>query len=199
MKSTKNNLIVLVDQDGVLANFLGGAWDFCNDNGIMVDCKQGQEKHHYLTDHIQDKAQRRMLRNHVENTPFFRNLEPIEGAIDGINKLAESCEVWICSKPLEVNVTCMNDKHDWVKKHLPKFTDRLILAGDKSLVKGDILLDDAPKPKWFPRADWQPVVFSQPYNCHSKSELIDLVHFDWDDPIEYLIQLAQDARDGVKL
>ena len=191
--------IVLIDLDGVCADFNGAAWDFCNLNGLIVNCEQGQERHHYLTDHIQNKNHRRLLRDHIDNTPFFRDLNPIEGAIDGVRRLAELVEIWLVSKPLEVNSTCHSDKHNWVTKHLPELSDRLILAGDKSLVNGDILLDDAPKPKWFPRADWQPVVFNQPYNCHAKSDLYDLVHFDWEDPIEYLIELAQDARNGVKL
>lgn len=194
-----SELITLVDLDGVCADFQSAVWNFCNDNGIFVDCASGEEKHYYLTDHIPDKQERRALRRHIDTTPFFRDLDLIEGALEGVNKLAEVAEILLVSKPSEANKTCHSDKHNWVTKHFPKLSDRLILIGDKSLVKGDILLDDAPKPKWFPRADWQPVIFNQPYNCHAESELYKLPHFDWNQPIEYLIELAQTARKGVTL
>lgn len=50
-KMMTSELITLVDLDGVCADFQSAVWNFCNDNGIFVDCASGEEKHYYLTDH----------------------------------------------------------------------------------------------------------------------------------------------------
>lgn len=93
---------------------------------------------------------------HIEKTPsiripwckmdFFRKLEPIEGAIEGINKLTEWYDVWILTRPSVHNPLCYTEKRLWVEDHLGfEWCKKLILCPDKSLMKGDLLIDDV---KW---------------------------------------------------
>lgn len=185
--------LILVDMDGVLADFDGRALEVCAENGIELDIDHISEAtFRYLTDHVPDKGQRNKLRRIIDTTPYFADLPVIDGAVDGMRELMSRAEVWVCSKPLDANETCASDKVSWIKRHFPKCHGKLILAPDKSLVQGDVLLDDAPKLKWLDRAVWKPIVYSQPFNTVPDSELFDLPHFQWGDSIDTILNLAKE-------
>lgn len=74
---------------------------------------------------------------------FFTVLDPIPGAIAAVNELKEKFDVWILTRPSFPNVHCYTEKAIWVRMHLGyEMQKKLILCGDKSLVKGDYLIDD---------------------------------------------------------
>lgn len=75
---------------------------------------------------------------------FFLNLEPIPGAIESVKILASDYDVWFLSRPSFKNTHSYTEKAEWVKKHFGyEMQKRLILCGDKSLLTGRILIDDA--------------------------------------------------------
>lgn len=74
---------------------------------------------------------------------FFLKLEEIPDAIDSFNKLKESYDVWILTRPSFRNVNCYTEKAQWVWDHLGyDVLEKTIISGDKSLLKGDYLIDD---------------------------------------------------------
>lgn len=74
---------------------------------------------------------------------FFLKLEEISGAIEAFNKLQEKYDVWILTRPSFRNVNCFTEKAQWVWDHLGfNAVEKTIMAGDKSLLKGDYLIDD---------------------------------------------------------
>jgi len=74
---------------------------------------------------------------------FFMEMEEIPGAISAVKKLAENYDVWFLSAPSHRNPMCLAEKNYWVRQHFgPEWPERLILANDKSLLKGDFLIDD---------------------------------------------------------
>jgi 5'(3')-deoxyribonucleotidase len=109
--------IVYVDLDGVLCNF---------------------RKAH----------QEALLKNPLQPFPqsqwgFFLYLEEIPGAIEAFKKLQEKYDVWILTKPSFYNVNCFTEKAQWVLDHLGfNVLEKTIMSGDKSLLKGDYLIDD---------------------------------------------------------
>jgi 5'-nucleotidase len=186
-------LTVLVDVDSVLNIFDEHFWDRCTARGYVFDIEHhSHQKKRWFTDHIPDKKHRNAARRMVDKAGWFRDIPVMPGSQEGIKALAEKAEVYLCTKPLEINPTCHQDKFDWVKEHFPDFTDRLIITGDKSMIRGDILLDDAPKPKWFDKAEWVPVVYSQPQNSHVDSDLYHLPHWDWSQPVDDLLSYAKE-------
>lgn len=77
---------------------------------------------------------------------FFILLEPINGAIEAVNKLQEKYDVWILTRPSFYNLHCYTEKAIWIRKHLGyEMQKKLILSGDKSLLIGDYLIDDTDK------------------------------------------------------
>lgn len=85
---------------------------------------------------------------------FFENLEPIDGAIEAYHKLKEKYNVKILTRPSVHNPLCYTGKRIWVEKYLGFDECRnLILACDKTLLRGSYLIDDCEqtglfKPEW---------------------------------------------------
>lgn len=74
---------------------------------------------------------------------FFLDLEPLEGAIDAMKTLQTKYKVYILTRPSIKNTHCYTEKAEWIKKYLgEEMLERMILCPDKSLVKGDFLIDD---------------------------------------------------------
>jgi 5'-nucleotidase len=197
-----DGLIVLVDQDGPLADFDAAFYAMCRDydidmHGVIPHPDFRCEVHRFATDCIADSNLRHQARTHVDTVPWFRDLPVVPGAVDGINALAAHpavSDVFICTKPLESNTSCRDDKAAWVRRHLGgDWERRLILAPDKSMVRGHILLDDAPKPQWFKFAEWTPVVYPTSWNSpggvfSTKAEVNDAPRWQWGDPVESLLE-----------
>lgn len=110
---------------------------FIDLDGVCCDYRKG------VMDNILPPAN-----SNEENFPqsrlgFFILLEPIEGAIEAVNKLQEKYDVWILTRPSFPNLNCYTEKAIWVRKHLGyEMQKKLILAGDKSFLIGDYLIDD---------------------------------------------------------
>lgn len=83
-------------------------------------------------------------RDDLDEVPgFFRDLPPIDGAIEAFHKLSEQYDVYILSTAPWRNPSAWIDKLLWVKKHLPQVAQkRLILSHNKHLNKGHYLIDD---------------------------------------------------------
>jgi len=73
----------------------------------------------------------------------YRDLEPIEGAIDAWNQLQDGYETYILSTPPWSNPDAWAEKRRWVEIYLGKSAwKKLILSHHKGLIKGDFLIDD---------------------------------------------------------
>jgi 5'(3')-deoxyribonucleotidase len=73
----------------------------------------------------------------------YRDLEPIEGAIEAWALLQDKYETYILSTPPWSNPDAWSEKRIWVETHLGKSANKkLILCHHKGLVKGDFLIDD---------------------------------------------------------
>lgn len=74
---------------------------------------------------------------------MFASLAPIKGAIEAVNRLRETHDVWILTAPSVKNPHCYTEKRLWIEQHFDlAMAYRLIIAHDKSLVLGDVLVDD---------------------------------------------------------
>jgi len=74
-------------------------------------------------------------------------------------------DVRIVTSPWVSNPTCASDKLNWVVKHYGShWGPRVIITADKTLVRGDILIDDKPEIHGAAEPEWEHVIFDQPYN-----------------------------------
>jgi 5'-nucleotidase len=148
--------LILVDMDGVLANF---------EEGFLIEWKNNYPELPYIP--IQA---RRSFLSIVEGIYFKKGfvlgLEPFEGAIEALKTMrSEGHEVKICTTPLSGNKYSVEEKTAWVEKHLGKeWLKNLISIKDKSLVEGDYLIDDKPEITTTSIPKWEQIIFDAPYN-----------------------------------
>lgn len=176
---------LLLDMDGPLADFDRHFYRRCSERGYTFDVDGPEfQQHRYFTDHLPNKAERKEARQMVDTAGWFAELPVTPGAQAGVlDLLIAGFDIWVCTKPLEANPTCHSDKANWLLRHFPPLHDRLIIAPDKSMVIGDVLLDDAPKAAWLDRAPWKAVIFDAPFN---RGRWPELARWSWGDPIDRL-------------
>lgn len=158
-------MIILVDQDGVLSDF-----DKCHAMkgralGFPEHMTPAQRSSWQILDGLKDHEIQAVL--NLWYTPgFFRDMDPIEGALQGIeDMLRHGHKVFICSTPMQGHPTCTIEKEAWVKEHLGKdFVKRLILTHDKTMVHGEILIDDKPEIFGSRAPHWEHVLYDTSYN-----------------------------------
>lgn len=195
--------ILLLDMDGPLADFDRAAWEWGHSSGLMFDIESlADQRHRFLTDHVVGCGHPGTtrpcphgaghMRRHIhQDETWFRDLPVTPGAIQGVAQLEAIFDVWVCTKPLEANPGCRDGKQAWIDKHFPSLSRKLVMAPDKSMVVGAVLLDDAPKPQWVDVAHWEPVVFSTPWNGEgSRWEVYP--HWTWGDPLAVLTDRVRD-------
>ena len=122
MKENKKR--IFIDMDGVLCNFNKAMLSRFLQNRNLKELTIEQE-------YPQSKV------------GFFLNLEEMPDAIESFKKLQEKYDVWILTRPSFMNVQCYTEKAQWVMNHLGfDVLKQTIMAGNKSLLKGDYLIDD---------------------------------------------------------
>lgn len=130
----ENKQIVYVDMDDTLCDFTGA---YC----VALDKNPGI---------IYPQSQ----------FDFFRKLDPSPLALDAMEILTNrGYDVWILTRPSILNPSCYTEKRLWVEDHLGiEWCKKLIICPDKSLVKGDFLIDDH---EW-PGFEGEQILFGSP-------------------------------------
>lgn len=77
---------------------------------------------------------------------FFLNLEVMPGAREAVRQLwkSDKFDIHILSKPVADSPISYTEKSEWIAKHFPYLLHKITLTQDKSLFKGDYLIDDYP-------------------------------------------------------
>lgn len=159
-------MLILIDQDGPLADFEGGFlknWQKLFPKEFFIPLEERTT--FYISEqyppHLTEKV------HSIYSSPgFIRNLEPTKGAIQAIKHLLDlGHDVRICTSPLSHYENCVLEKFEWLEKHFGRaFTKRIILTKDKTLVRGDLLIDDKPEITGVFSPTWEHIIFDCPYN-----------------------------------
>lgn len=160
--------LLLIDQDGVLADFDQGvrrAWR----HRYGTEAPIGQRRHFYLRDDI--APQHRAQLHAICTAPgFLAGLPPMSGSQDAVRQLlAHGHDVRICTSPTNTYQNCVTEKFIWVEQHLgTDWVGRVILSKDKTWVRGDILIDDKPLVSGSLQPLWTQWLYDAPYNRHCR-------------------------------
>ena len=184
-------LHVLFDQDGVLSHWGNG---FSSDPKIEpypnIPRHEDQRSFNLKTGLTHEEA---MIIDEVFNTMSYRNLQPIEGAVEAYAKTVEAgFHVSIVTSPWWTNPTCLQDKADWVEAHLGADARRnMILGEDKTRVRGNYLIDDKPNiTGHYTHPEWKQILFDQPYN--REVDLPRIMSWENWNPVEFFDSLRVD-------
>lgn len=162
-------MIVLVDLDGVVADFERGFLDEWNRRhpetpGIPLESR--------TTFHVRDQyapALRADVEAIYQAAGFYQSLPLVQGAKEALSEMhSMGFEVFICTAPLKQYRNCVLEKYEWVEEMLGgEWVSRIIMTKHKHRVLGDGLIDDNPDPlgkDQSAKPTWTHVMFDQPYN-----------------------------------
>lgn len=158
-------MVILVDMDGVIVDF---------EEGFLRGWRKRYPKLQFVplerrkTQKIKDNypAEYSSKIEDIYNKPgFYKTLKAIPQAVEALTIMQQLVgDVFICSTPLSKNPKNMQERYDWIRRYLGEFwTRRLILTSDKTLIRGDILIDDWVRTGLY-QPVWELVLFDQPYN-----------------------------------
>jgi 5'-nucleotidase len=161
-------LRILVDQDGVLADYETSVLDIFHHRHPEIARVPADELVLFETENNYPEIYRPEIDAIALETGFYANLPPLPGALEALRELlAEGHDVRICTAPKRQAVPCVSEKYDWVKRHLGQaWQERTISTRDKTLVRGDYLIDDKPEVKGVMAPEWEHIIFDRLYNRH---------------------------------
>lgn len=109
-----------------------------------------------------------LIRQIMSEAGLFGALRVTPGAKAAIKTLeGQGHDVWFVSTPYNSNPTCASDKLRWVEEHFGQhLANRTILTHDKTMVEGDVLIDDRPVITGINAPRWQHILFDRPWNRH---------------------------------
>ena len=118
-------------------------------DGVIADFEKGR-KNHPLGNQTPYKGRPERLPG------LFKDLEPIKGSIDAVNKLLNNSnfDVYFLSTAPWDNPDAWTHKRLWIANHFDEklIRKRLILCHHKNFLKGDFLIDDR---KWNGAQDFE--------------------------------------------
>jgi len=170
-------MIVLIDMDDVLADFDGeiySRWKKLYPDKYVVPPEE--RKCFYLYDEMPPES-KDLLRGINTTKGFIRNLPEIPGSIKAFNEIASlGHDIFICTAPLVRYENCVLEKYQWVEEHLGmQWTEKMILTRDKTLIQGDILIDDKPIINGIKEPCWEHIIFDKAYN----SKILNQRRINW--------------------
>ncbi|XP_036268022.1 5'(3')-deoxyribonucleotidase, cytosolic type [Pipistrellus kuhlii] len=193
---------VLVDMDGVLADFEGGLLRafrrrFPEEPHVPLEQRRGffaREQYRALRPDLADK-----LASVYESPGFFLDLEPIPGALQAMQEMQamHDTEVFICTSPLVTYKHCVGEKFSWVDKHLgPQFVERIVMTRDKTVVSGDLLIDDKDTILGQEESPaWEHILFTCCHNQHLALPPPRRRLLSWSDNWREIIESKRDSAD----
>lgn len=191
----QTNLRVLLDMDGVLCDFEGPFLEayrqkYPEEPYVELEDRDGfwlRDQYEKISPGSTSKC------SSVYNARgFFKYLPEIPGAVEAATELSkmEGVDVFICTSPLNNYRHCLKEKFHWVEQHLGKhWCEKIILAKDKTMAYGHLLIDDRPNISGAVQTpSWEHVVFTACHNVRAdirgKRRLENWTDGTWQDLIE---------------
>ena len=167
---------VLIDVDGITANFCGGLCDYFKDR-FDIDVDQSK-----IFGDVRDEAKGLWddeCEDFVKSEGFARTLKPYPGSVEAIRDIIEEYDVVFVTSPYGGSHTWCWDRFMWLRDHFQISRDDIIFARDKRFVSGITLIDD----RYENVIDWSyfhkkpAILMERPWNLKDREG--DLVEVDF--------------------
>jgi len=181
-----NPKIILTDLDGPLADFEGEFLRRWRDKYPDEFFIPFEERRSFFFNDEYPEHLRKQAADVLEEPGFFAALAPVTSGLEAVKSMVElGHKVVICTSDIYMNKSGLADKRAWVEKHLGvPLAKGMIFTRDKTLVRGDYLIDDKPEITGALQPAWKHVVFDQPFNRNTSHELrISMDWSNWEDVI----------------
>lgn len=159
---------VLVDMDDTLvetSKAFEGIWRKMHPDLVCIPSEQQPT---FLVEDCYPKEYAPLLKEALKEPSLFIVPKQTEGGLEAITEMrAKGHEVFICTSPMLYYYNCVLEKYQWVESHFGfDWTKRIILTMDKTIIKGDLIIDDKPEIHGAAIPSWEHVLYDRPYNRH---------------------------------
>lgn len=138
---------VLLDIDGVIANFRKLYVDCCNEaNKTQYTVKDTGSEWFFARSMRLSREQQRKTWKAIDDPGRAKQIEPLPGAVAGVYELLRVANVYFVSAPVPTSPTWTYDRANWLSDVLGiNAREHLVFTSQKHLVQGNILVDDKPE------------------------------------------------------
>lgn len=184
---------VLVDMDGVLGDWTGMFETLLRRDYPHIEILPREQITQFHMEDLYPQEHRADIMQMMHTPGFYRDLTPIDGAVEGVKALAaQGYDVFFCSSPFLTHSTCASEKIEWIGVHFgEEWTNRIILTSDKTMVHGDVLIDDKETITGVNIPTWKHFVFDDTHNQNSEAPV--RVH-DWKETVFYVSMYLEGKR-----
>ena len=193
--------VVLVDQDGVLADFEQGLLDAFRAHHPSAPFIALADRRGFHAREQYPPEWAKAIDTIMRTQGFYRDLPAIKHAPAALEEMLEAGHgVFLCTSPLVSSRWCVPEKLAWVEHHLgPAWLRRTVITTDKTLI-GDrlqpcVLIDDRPEVRGVASPPWTHVLFDAPYNQSEHGPRLSS-WLDWRDVLEPVLAAQQRGRPG---
>lgn len=168
-----NKKIILVDMDGVLADLETRFFEQWRKKYPAHPQVPLEKRRTFRLEESYPNGLGKEIQSILSAPGFYKSLAVISGGKEALEKMQQlGNDVFICTSPISNYKNCVLEKYLWVEKNLGfEWTKRIIMTKDKTLIFGDILIDDKPEHVGLRKPAWKHVLFEAPYNQHIKARL----------------------------
>jgi 5'-nucleotidase len=163
-------MIIHIDMDNTLNDFTGGFVKKVNEfTGLNISLPKESQIYYEMHKNIpQLNGEGEALREKIFTSPgFWEILDPLPDAVEVMKLLCQKYETYILTAAWPTDDDCYIEKTRWIRNWLPFFNLRnLITTWNKSLIKGDVLVDDAPT--FLESYNAETIAYDFPYNRNVK-------------------------------
>lgn len=170
--------LILVDMDGVLCDFehaFLAAWRAAYPEKPWIAVPD--RRTHYLSDQYPPEEVDNIY-SMWQRPRFFADLPEIPGGVEALKTLDRlGYDVRICTAPMRRYEHCAPEKFEWIEARFGHaWVDKIIMTRDKTVVWGDVLIDDKPHIQGAYPLRYTHIIYDQPYN----REVTDKPRLTWD-------------------
>ena len=187
---------ILFDVDGVVADFLTPTLKFVNNmlktNYVADDIKQWNMFDSLKADGINVEEE---CFNYYAQDGFALKLHPYKKSLEPVRYINKIANLYFVTVPVKNSRTWCHDRVAWLKEHFGVDDEQVLFTHNKSLVRGDLFIDDRIKyvQTWGKVNEHKPaILWKQPYN---KREKHDLIINDW----EFVVKKIEKMNDVIIL
>jgi len=158
--------LVLMDMDEVIFWTQDGFVKMLKEKYPEIEPVPYEQTTEFYMENLYPENQREAIKNIWYEKGLFRNFSLMPGALEALTEISKKNEVFICSSPA-MSPYCIQEKYDSIGEKLgEKWQKKLITTKDKTIIEGDILIDDKPEIIGFRKPSWEQIVYNHPWNQH---------------------------------
>lgn len=145
METQVKKPIFLCDVDGVIADFIGAALITASHvTGELYSRDQVDRWDMYKAIGLNEQDEKESYAL-LQKEGFCSGLRVLPGAESAVKILQKMTNLWFVTSPLPHSPTWAAEREEWLYKHFNVDRAKVIHTHDKSLIAGEILLDDRVK------------------------------------------------------